>query len=80
MEIASSICKVDLLSDLVGEFPELQGILGGYFARAQGFDKEISLAISEHYLPAGLESKVPKKPYLSACIALATSLAVTNPI
>ena len=56
IEIASSICKVDLLSDLVGEFPELQGILGGYFARAQGFDKEISLAVSEHYLPVGLES------------------------
>ena len=63
IEIASSICKVDLLSDLVGEFPELQGILGGYFAKAQGFDKEISLAVSEHYLPVGLESKVPKKPY-----------------
>ena len=63
IEIASSICKVDLLSDLVGEFPELQGILGGYFASEQGFDKEISLAVSEHYLPVGLESKVPKKPY-----------------
>ncbi len=63
IEIASSICKVDLLSDLVGEFPELQGILGGYFANEQGFDKEISLAVSEHYLPLGLESKVPKKPY-----------------
>ena len=63
IEIASSICKVDLLSDLVGEFPELQGILGGYFANEQGFDKEISLAVSEHYLPLGLESKVPRKPY-----------------
>jgi len=63
IEIASAICKVDLLSDLVNEFPELQGILGGYFAQAQGFDKEISLAISEHYLPLGLESKIPKKPY-----------------
>ena len=63
IEIASSICKVDLLSNLVGEFPALQGILGGYFAKAQGFDKEISLAVSEHYLPVGLESKVPKKPY-----------------
>ena len=63
IEIASSICKVDLLSDLVGEFPELQGILGGYFAREQGFDKEISLAVSEHYLPLGPGSKVPRKPY-----------------
>jgi len=73
IEIASSICKVDLLSDLVSEFPELQGILGGYFARAQGFDKEISLAISEHYLPVGLESKVPKKPY-SIALALTDKL------
>ncbi len=63
IEIASTICKVDLLSDLVSEFPELQGILGGHFAQAQGFDKDICLAISEHYLPTGPESKIPKKPY-----------------
>ena len=63
MEIASSICKVDLLSDLVGEFPELQGILGGHFAYSQGFDKDICSAVSEHYLPLGNESAIPKKPY-----------------
>ena len=63
IEIASSICKVDLLSDLVGEFPELQGVLGGYFALSQGFEKEICLAVSEHYLPIGIESAIPKKPY-----------------
>ena len=63
IEIASSICKVDLMSDLVGEFPELQGIMGGYFAEAQGFDKEICLAVSEHYLPIGMDSAIPKKPY-----------------
>ena len=63
IEIASSICKVDLMSDLVGEFPELQGVMGGYFAKEQGFDEEISLAVSEHYLPSGIDSKVPKKPY-----------------
>ena len=63
IEIASSISKVDLMSDLVGEFPELQGVMGGYFAREQGFDEEISLAVSEHYLPSGIESRVPKKPY-----------------
>ena len=63
IEIASSICKVDLMSDLVGEFPELQGIMGGYFAEAQGFDKEISLAVSEHYLPIGMDSVIPRKPY-----------------
>ena len=62
VEISASICKVDLLSDLVGEYPELQGILGSYFAKAQGFDDDISLAIKEHYLPLGLDSKIPKKP------------------
>ncbi len=63
IEIASSICKVDLMSDLVAEFPELQGVMGGYFAEAQGFEKEVSQAISEHYLPLGMDSKIPKKPY-----------------
>ena len=63
IEIASAICKVDLLSDLVGEFPELQGVLGGYFAQTQGFDKEICSAISEHYLPTGPDSEIPKKTY-----------------
>jgi glycyl-tRNA synthetase beta chain len=51
------------MSDLVGEFPELQGVLGGYFAETQGFDKDISLAVSEHYLPIGMDSRIPKKPY-----------------
>ena len=63
IEIAASICKVDLLSDLVGEFPELQGVLGGHFALSQGFEKDICLAVSEHYLPMGTESSIPKKPY-----------------
>ena len=63
VELSASICKTDLMSDLVGEFPELQGILGGYFSAYQGFDKEISLAITEQYLPIGLDSKIPKKPF-----------------
>ena len=63
IEISCSICKTDLLSDIVGEFPELQGVMGGYFAESQGFDKDISTAIKEHYLPNSLESKVPIKPY-----------------
>ena len=63
IEIASSICKVDLLSDLVAEFPELQGIMGGYFAEQQGFEKDVCLAVREHYLPLGPESRIPKKPY-----------------
>ena len=73
IEIASSICKVDLLSDLVGEFPELQGILGGYYANAQGFEKDVCLAISEHYLPIGMDSKIPKKPY-SVALSLSDKL------
>ena len=69
VELSASICKVDLISDLVGEFPELQGIMGGHFAMEQGFDKEIALAVSEHYLPTGLNSKTPKKPF-SIALAL----------
>ena len=60
VELASTICKVDLMSDLVKEFPEMQGVLGGYFAESQGFEKEVCLAISEHYLPSGLNSRIPK--------------------
>ena len=63
VELSASICKTDLTSDLVNEFPELQGIMGGYFSAYQGFDKDISLAITEQYLPIGLNSKVPKKPF-----------------
>jgi len=66
VEITASICKADLVSDLVGEFPELQGVLGMYFAREQGFEEDISLAISQHYLPIGINSEVPKKPISSA--------------
>ena len=73
VELSASICKVDLISDLVGEFPELQGILGGYFSEAQGFDKEICQAISEHYFPLGLETKTPKKPF-SIALALSDKL------
>ena len=61
VEMSATICKIDLLSDIVGEFPELQGIMGSYFAEFQGFDKEISLAIREQYLPTGINSKTPKK-------------------
>ncbi|WP_435088636.1 glycine--tRNA ligase subunit beta [Candidatus Pelagibacter bacterium nBUS_29] len=73
VELSASICKVDLVSELVGEFPELQGIMGGYFAEAQGFDKDICKAISEQYLPAGLNSKIPKKPY-SIALSLADKI------
>ncbi len=73
VELLASICKTDLTSDLVGEFPELQGLMGGYFSEYQGFDKDISLAISEQYLPIGLNSIVPKKP-------LSVTLSITDKI
>jgi glycyl-tRNA synthetase beta chain len=73
VELSASICKVDLVSELVGEFPELQGVMGGYFAEAQGFEKDVCIAISEQYLPAGLNSKVPKKPY-SVALSLADKI------
>ena len=68
VELSASICKTDLTSDLVGEFPELQGVMGGYFSTQQGFDKDVSLAIREQYLPVGLESRVPKN--LTGCIII----------
>ena len=68
-EIVASICKADLVSDLVGEFPELQGIMGKYFAREQGFEEEVSVAISDHYLPIGVDSSVPKK-IIGSAVAL----------
>ena len=63
VELSASICKTDLTSELVGEFPELQGLIGGYFSAYQGFDKDISSALTEQYLPIGLNSKVPKRPF-----------------
>ncbi len=69
VEIASSICKADLISDLVGEYPELQGVMGKYFAKEQGFADDISLAISDHYLPTGANSLVAKKP-ISQAVAI----------
>ena len=73
VELSASICKVDLVSELVGEFPELQGIMGGYFAEEQGFEKDICKAISEQYLPTGFSSRVPKKSY-SVALSLADKI------
>ena len=63
VELSASICKTDLITDIVGEFPELQGIIGSHLSDVQGFDKDIVDAIKEQYLPVGLDSSVPKKPY-----------------
>ena len=62
IEISASISKSDLVSGLVGEFPELQGIMGKYFAFSQGFEEDVCRAISEHYLPISISSPVAKKP------------------
>ena len=63
VQIAASISKSDLCSDLVGEYPELQGIMGKYFALAQGFEQDVANSVSDHYLPTGLTSVLPKKPF-----------------
>ncbi len=63
VQVAASISKSDLCSDLVGEYPELQGLMGKYFALAQGFDEDIANSVSDHYLPTGLTSALPKKPF-----------------
>ena len=69
VELSASICKTDLISESVGEFPELQGIMGSHISNAQGFDRDIVQAIKEQYLPTGLNSDVPKKLY-SVAISL----------
>ena len=63
VQVAASISKSDLCSDLVGEYPELQGVMGKYFALAQGFEEEVANSVSDHYLPTGLTSPLPKKPF-----------------
>ena len=73
IEIAASITKSDLKSDLVSEYPELQGVMGKYFALAQGFEEDVANAVSDHYLPTGLSSPVPKKP-LSYAISIIDKL------
>ena len=63
VQVAASISKSDLCSDLVGEYPELQGVMGKYFALAQGFEEDVANSVSDHYLPTGLTSVLPKKPF-----------------
>lgn len=70
---AARLCKADLVTGMVGEFPELQGIMGGYYAAADGEDEAVSLAISEHYAPKGPSDRCPSEP-LSVTLALADKL------
>jgi glycyl-tRNA synthetase beta chain len=70
---AARLAKADLASQMVGEFPELQGIMGGYYAREFGLDAEIADAIRDHYRPQGPGDAVPTAP-LSVAVALADKL------
>ena len=58
-ERAAELCKCDLLSAMVGEFPDLQGVMGGYYARADGEAAEVATAVREHYLPRGAGDSLP---------------------
>ena len=70
---AARLAKADLASAMVGEFPELQGVMGGYYARAAGLDDDIAAAIGEHYRPQGPSDQVPTAP-VSVAVALADRL------
>jgi glycyl-tRNA synthetase beta chain len=70
---AARLAKADLASQMVGEFPELQGIMGGYYARAFGMDHEIADAVRDHYKPQGPADAVPTAP-VSVAVALADKL------
>ena len=70
---AARLAKADLTSQMVGEFPELQGLMGGYYAREAGQDADIADAIRDHYKPQGPSDAVPTAP-LSVAVALADKL------
>ena len=70
---AAQLCKADLTSGMVGEFPELQGIMGRYYATAQGESADIADAIRDHYKPLGASDSVPESE-LAAIIAIADKL------
>ena len=72
-ERAALLCKADLVSGMVGEFAELQGIMGRYYATAQGEPAAVANAIAEHYQPQGQDDAVPTAP-VSVCVALADKL------
>jgi glycyl-tRNA synthetase beta chain len=70
---AARLCKADLLTEMVGEFPELQGTMGKYYAEAQGEDEAVAHAIEDHYRPKGPDDLVPSDP-VSIAVALADRL------
>ena len=60
VERAAELCKADLLTGMVGEFPELQGIMGGEYAKHDGESEAVSQAIREQYLPRSIEGELPR--------------------
>jgi len=72
-ERAAQLCKTDLLTDVVGEFPELQGLMGRYYAEAQGEDEAVAHASEDHYKPKGPDDLVPSDP-VSIAVALADKI------
>ena len=70
---AAELAKADLLTDMVGEFPELQGIMGGYYARHDGEPTAIAEAIEDHYKPRFAGDQLPRNP-VGVCVALADKL------
>lgn len=72
-ERAARLCKADLVTGMVGEFPELQGIMGGYYARAQGESDAVADAVRDHYKPVGQGDDVPTAP-VTVAVSLADKL------
>ncbi|MBS0504106.1 MAG: glycine--tRNA ligase subunit beta [Proteobacteria bacterium] len=70
---AARLCKADLVTGMVGEFPELQGVMGGYYARAQGYPNAVADAIRDHYKPVGQGDDVPTAP-VTVAVSLADKL------
>ena len=70
---AAELCKADLVTGMVGEFPELQGVIGGYLARAQGEDDAVADAVRDHYKPVGQGDEVPTAP-VTVAVSLADKL------
>jgi len=70
---AARLAKADLLTEVVGEFPELQGLMGKYYALAQGEDASVAAACEEHYKPQGPNDRVPSDP-VSVAVALADKI------
>ena len=72
-EQAARLAKADLVTGMVGEFPELQGVMGGYYAHAEGLPHEVADAIRDHYKPVGQTDDIPTEP-VTVAVSLADKL------